>query len=226
MDVLGKIALQSLPLFTDQTHVIVVKAGGMGTAKIQETEGLAGIVLNGEPLILAEGQYTFPYARGETITLELIPKEGYTLGDLSSGSGYEIEKVGDGYSITFSGESALQSAEIEWDLTSEKIQPSEGGNHTEEPQNHVGLIVGLSVGAVVLVAAGIVTFGIVKKEKIPDMFEMYQEKRFAPIKNTALASSLTLATLERHIIQLPITMERRKMQNLRHAIKRRSRSKT
>ena len=120
MDVLGKIALQSLPLFTDQTHVIVVKAGGMGTAKIQETEGLAGIVLNGEPLVLEDGQYTFPYARGETITLELIPKEGYTLGDLSSGSGYEIEKVGDGYSITFSGESALQSAEIEWDLTSEK----------------------------------------------------------------------------------------------------------
>lgn len=36
MDVLGKIALQSLPLFTDQTHVIVVKAGGMGTAKFRK----------------------------------------------------------------------------------------------------------------------------------------------------------------------------------------------
>lgn len=160
-DVLGKIGLGSLPLFTDTSHVVVVKADGLCTANMLKPQGTFTIKVNGEMIPSGAGKYSFPYRMGETVTLEVVPEDGYEITEAKSGEGYELkEKDGCVYEVTFSGESTLTLPEVNLNIALSKV-----GGDGKPANNHTGWIVGVSVGGAVLIVTAAVMIIVTKRRK-------------------------------------------------------------
>ena len=160
-DVLGKIGLGSLPLFTDTSHVVVVKADGLCTANMLKPQGTFTIKVNGEMIPSGAGKYSFPYRMGETVTLEVVPEDGYEITEAKSGEGYELkEKGGCVYEVTFSGESTLTLPEVNLNIALSKV-----GDDGKPANNNTGWIVGVSVGGAVLIVTAAVMIIVAKRRK-------------------------------------------------------------
>lgn len=164
-DMFGKIALNSLPLFTDRTHVLVVKAGGLESVKFDSSKGIEKVIVNGKELAAEDGMYRFSYRKGEKVMLEIQTAEGYEIAELLSGEGYVVKESEKGYELTFSGESEIFTPAIEMKVTAKKI---DGGDDATEPnKNRTWIVVGLSVcGAAIIAAVTVVIVAGNKKKKI------------------------------------------------------------
>lgn len=164
-DMFGKIALNSLPLFTDRTHVLVVKAGGLESVKFDSSKGIEKVIVNGKELAAEDGMYRFSYRKGEKVMLEIQTAEGYEIAELLSGEGYVVRESEKGYELTFSGESEIFTPAIEMKVTAKKI---DGGDDATEPnKNRTWIVVGLSVcGAAIIAAVTVVIVAGNKKKKI------------------------------------------------------------
>lgn len=131
MDVLGSMVPDSLPLFMDSSHILVVKAGRLGAVKFDNLENITSLRVNGSEAVINNSKYSFNYRLGDMISFSIDTAEDYGIKNITANNGYTVSENSGVYTLTTFKTSTLDiPPDIEISVDIQKLLENKPGNIT------------------------------------------------------------------------------------------------
>lgn len=157
-DMLGKLALNSLPLLGKNSHLLIVKVSPIKNINFKNLENLESMTINDIKVDISSANYSIKYKLGDTIKFKLAIKPKYELTDISASS-FILTQENDEYTLQIPYQSTIETKDIDINILTTKEKEK-----TSPTSNSNILIIVLPIVGGVLVLGAVIIF-VLKSRK-------------------------------------------------------------